>query len=177
MDLNFHHECEIALEACNTKVPWIYGCMPTCLPWMEKMASLPTEIIFYLTNFFWGNDILSKAFPPVVAKFFFMYRRRITGAFSIFKQALEASKKVLPTHGCLQDASRESRRDQPTIGMLQLGDNLVMTRWMTILTVLFWSHNYSRLQNLSIRWRRVMGLLPKWLDLLPNFCTTFFLTF
>lgn len=95
MDLKFpHHECEIAqAEACNNESPvnvWMHANMLTLNG--RKMSKstgnniLPSELISG------DNDVLSKAFPATVAKFF-MYQAHYRSILDFSNEALEASEK------------------------------------------------------------------------------------
>ncbi len=95
MDLKFpHHECEIAqAKASNKKSPvryWMHGNMLTLNG--KKMAKstgnniLPSEIISG------NNDILSKAFPATVARFF-MLQAHYRSILDFSNDALVAAEK------------------------------------------------------------------------------------
>ena len=95
MDLKFpHHECEIAqAEASNGKSPvnyWMHANMLTLNG--KKMAKSTGNNILPGELFSGENDILSKAFPPVVAKFF-MYQAHYRSILDFSNDALEASEK------------------------------------------------------------------------------------
>ncbi|HPF11339.1 MAG TPA: cysteine--tRNA ligase [Flavobacteriaceae bacterium] len=95
MDLKFpHHECEIAqAEACNHESPvniWMHANMLTLNG--KKMAKSTGNHILPHELFSGENDILSKAFPPVVAKFF-MYQAHYRSILDFSSEALEASEK------------------------------------------------------------------------------------
>lgn len=95
MDLKFpHHECEIAqAEASNHKSPvnyWLHANMLTLNG--KKMAKSTGNNILPNELFSGNNDILSKAFPPVVAKFF-MYQAHYRSILDFSNDALEASEK------------------------------------------------------------------------------------
>jgi len=89
-----HHECEIAqAEACNNESPvniWMHANMLTLNG--KKMSKstgnniLPSELISG------DNDILSKAFPATVAKFF-MFQAQYRSILDFSNEALEASEK------------------------------------------------------------------------------------
>ncbi len=95
MDLKFpHHECEIAQAQANKGISpvryWMHGNMLTLNG--KKMAKstgnniLPSEIISG------ENDILSKAFPATVARFF-MLQAHYRSILDFSNDALEAAEK------------------------------------------------------------------------------------
>ncbi|OAB79539.1 cysteine--tRNA ligase [Cochleicola gelatinilyticus] len=95
MDLKFpHHECEIAqAEASNKQSPvnvWMHANMLTLNG--KKMSKstgnniLPNELISG------NNDILSKAYPATVAKFF-MFQAQYRSILDFSDEALAASEK------------------------------------------------------------------------------------
>ncbi len=95
MDLKFpHHECEIAqAEACNHQSPvnyWMHANMLTLNG--KKMAKSTGNNILPNELFSGDNDILSKAFSPIVAKFF-MYQAHYRSILDFSNDALEASEK------------------------------------------------------------------------------------
>lgn len=95
MDLKFpHHECEIAQsEASNDQTPvnyWMHANMLTLNG--KKMAKSTGNNILPNELFSGDNDILTKAFPAVVAKFF-MYQAHYRSILDFSNDALEASEK------------------------------------------------------------------------------------
>ncbi len=95
MDLKFpHHECEIAqAEACNHISPvnvWMHANMLTLNG--KKMAKSTGNNILPNELFTGENNLLSKAFAPVVAKFF-MYQAHYRSILDFSNDALEASEK------------------------------------------------------------------------------------
>ena len=95
MDLKFpHHECEIAqAEASNGKSPvnyWMHANMLTLNG--KKMAKSTGNNILPQELFSGENDVLRKAFPAVVAKFF-MYQAHYRSILDFSNDALEASEK------------------------------------------------------------------------------------
>ncbi|MAO07665.1 MAG: cysteine--tRNA ligase [Alteromonas sp.] len=95
MDLKFpHHECEIAqAEASNHQSPvnvWMHANMLTLNG--KKMAKSTGNNILPNELFSGDNDILSKPFSPVVAKFF-MYQAHYRSILDFSNSALEASEK------------------------------------------------------------------------------------
>ncbi len=95
MDLKFpHHECEIAqAEASNNQSPvnyWMHANMLTLNG--KKMAKSTGNNILPNELFTGENDILSKPFPAVVAKFF-MYQAHYRSILDFSNDALEASEK------------------------------------------------------------------------------------
>mgnify|MGYP001377806567 CR=1 FL=1 len=95
MDLKFpHHECEIAqAEACNHTAPvnvWMHANMLTLNG--KKMAKSTGNNILPNEIFTGNNTILSKAFAPVVVKFF-MYQAHYRSILDFSNEALEASEK------------------------------------------------------------------------------------
>ena len=112
MDLKFpHHECEIAqAEACNHQSPvnyWMHANMLTLNG--KKMAKSTGNNILPNELFSGDNDILSKAFSPIVAKFF-MYQAHYRSILDFSNDALEASEKG---YNRLMDAYR-SLKNLPT---------------------------------------------------------------
>lgn len=95
MDLKFpHHECEIAqAEACNHQSPvnyWMHANMLTLNG--KKMAKSTGNNILPNELFSGDNEILSKAFSPIVTKFF-MYQAHYRSILDFSNDALEASEK------------------------------------------------------------------------------------
>lgn len=95
MDLKFpHHESEIAqAEASNGHAPvnyWMHTNMLTLNG--KKMAKSTGNSILPNELFSGNNDILKKAFPPVVAKFF-MYQAHYRSILDFSQDALESSEK------------------------------------------------------------------------------------
>jgi cysteinyl-tRNA synthetase len=95
MDLKFpHHECEIAqAEASNHESPvniWMHANMLTLNG--KKMAKSTGNNILPNELFTGDNDVLSKSFSPVVAKFF-MYQAHYRSILDFSNDALEASEK------------------------------------------------------------------------------------
>jgi len=112
MDLKFpHHECEIAqAEACNHESPvnfWMHANMLTLNG--KKMAKSTGNNILPNELFTGNNSILSKAFAPVVAKFF-MYQAHYRSILDFSNDALEASEKGFHR---LMDAYRSLSDIQP----------------------------------------------------------------
>ncbi|MCW5520980.1 cysteine--tRNA ligase [Aureitalea sp. L0-47] len=108
MDLKFpHHECEIAqAEACNHESPvnyWMHANMLTLNG--KKMAKSTGNNILPNELFSGENDVLSKAFSPIVAKFF-MYQAHYRSILDFSNDALEASEKG---YNRLMDAYRNLR--------------------------------------------------------------------
>jgi len=115
MDLKFpHHECEIAQAEASTKQSpvnyWMHANMLTLNG--KKMSKstgnsiLPNELISG------NNDILSKAFPATVAKFF-MYQAQYRSILDFSNDALEASEKgfnrLMDSYRMLQDLPTASK--------------------------------------------------------------------
>ncbi len=114
MDLKFpHHECEIAqAEACNHENPvnvWMHANMLTLNG--KKMAKSTGNNILPNELFTGNNDLLSKAFPPVVAKFF-MYQAHYRSILDFSNDALEASEKG---YHRLMDAYRSISELTPSV--------------------------------------------------------------
>ncbi|MFT7071883.1 MAG: cysteinyl-tRNA synthetase [Patiriisocius sp.] len=95
MDLKFpHHECEIAqAEATNKKSPVHYWMHANMLTLNGKKMSKSTGNNILPSELFSGeNDILSKAFPATVAKFF-MFQAHYRSILDFSDGALVASEK------------------------------------------------------------------------------------
>lgn len=95
MDLKFpHHECEIAqAEATNKKSPVHYWMHANMLTLNGKKMSKSTGNNILPSELFSGeNDILSKAFPATVAKFF-MFQAHYRSILDFSDDALVASEK------------------------------------------------------------------------------------
>jgi len=95
MDLKFpHHECEIAqAEACNGHTPvnyWLHANMLTLNG--RKMSKSTDNNILPAEIFSGENDKLSKAFSPMVIRFFMM-QAHYTSILDISNEAVLASEK------------------------------------------------------------------------------------
>src|SRR5690606_1617342 len=95
MDLKFpHHECEIAqAEASNQVSPvnyWMHANMLTLNG--KKMAKSTGNFILPEEMFSGENEILNKAFSPIVTKFF-MYQAHYRSILDLSSEALEASER------------------------------------------------------------------------------------
>lgn len=95
MDLKFpHHECEIAqAEASNQVSPvnyWMHANMLTLNG--KKMAKSTGNFILPEEMFSGENEILNKAFSPIVTKFF-MYQAHYRSILDFSSEALEASER------------------------------------------------------------------------------------
>ena len=95
MDLKFpHHECEIAqAEACNETTPvnyWLHANMLTLNG--RKMAKSTGNNILPAEIFSGDNDKLSKAFSPMVIRFFMM-QAHYASILDISDEAVLASEK------------------------------------------------------------------------------------
>lgn len=95
MDLKFpHHECEIAqAEACNDSSPvnyWLHANMLTLNG--KKMAKSTGNNILPREIFTGDNDKLSKAFSPMVIRFFMM-QAHYASILDISDEAVLASEK------------------------------------------------------------------------------------
>ncbi len=95
MDLKFpHHECEIAqAEASNNVSPVNYWMHANMLTLNGKKMSKSTGNFILPNEMFTGeNDILNKAFSPMVIKFF-MYQAHYRSILDFSSEALEASER------------------------------------------------------------------------------------
>jgi len=95
MDLKFpHHECEIAqAEASNNVSPVNYWMHANMLTLNGKKMSKSTGNFILPNEMFSGeNDILNKAFSPMVVKFF-MYQAHYRSILDFSSEALEASER------------------------------------------------------------------------------------
>lgn len=95
MDLKFpHHECEIAQSEAATNVSpvnyWMHANMLTLNG--KKMAKSTGNNILPNELFTGNNSVLSKAFSPMVAKFF-MYQANYRSILDFSNDALVASEK------------------------------------------------------------------------------------
>ena len=95
MDLKFpHHECEIAqAEACNNTTPVNYWLHANMLTLNGRKMSKSTDNNILPTEIFTGeNDKLSKAYTPMVIRFFMM-QAHYTSILDISDDAVLASEK------------------------------------------------------------------------------------
>lgn len=125
MDLKFpHHECEIAqAEASNHESPvniWMHANMLTLNG--KKMAKSTGNNILPNELFTGNNELLSKAFAPVVAKFF-MYQAHYRSILDFSNDALEASEKgfhrLLDAYRSLADIRHAETSDFDVSGWRQ----------------------------------------------------------